>query len=334
MSSTQKGIAKLAGVSQSTVSLALAGSKEVSTAQRALIHKIAAQLRYRPSVDAQRLASRKAGVVNRGAVLAWINQEITQDFWQRHPISRAYWDGAQKQASLLGYKLDAFWMHESGMTQKRLSTILQNRGIEGVVFPHYATSSVKMEWNVWKKFAVVSLNHPFTPAVADHVCADFQYNTDLCMEQLLKNGPQSIGLVLKDVFNKETSATCLARYLFHTSTLPKNLQIPPLITPDILSEKQKYLIPWIRKWKPKILLARDYEVTQALANSGLSRVPDIVQLQLNEMTKKSSGIDEKNKETGSAAIELLCGKLHQGKFGIMRPARVLLIKGSWKTSSD
>ncbi|MEO8206186.1 MAG: LacI family DNA-binding transcriptional regulator [Chthoniobacterales bacterium] len=141
---TQKQIAKLANVSQSTVSLALSGSREVSPAQRAQIRKIASRLRYRPS-DAQRLASRKAGVINKGAVLAWINQENSRDFWQKHPISRAYWTGGQNQALRLGYKQDAFWMHEPGISQKRLAGILQSRGIEGILLPHYATSIIKMD---------------------------------------------------------------------------------------------------------------------------------------------------------------------------------------------
>ncbi|MEO6845915.1 MAG: LacI family DNA-binding transcriptional regulator [Chthoniobacterales bacterium] len=329
---TQKQLATIAGVSQSTVSLALAGSPEVSTSQRALIRKLAARMRYRPSVDAQRLAARKTGVKNKGAVLAWINLETTADFWQSHPISRAYWSGAQSQATRLGYKLDAFWLHDPGMTQTRLASILQNRGIEGILFPHYADSGVKINWSVWRKFAVVSLNHPFSPAMTDHVCADFHHNTDLCMAQLLKTNPRRIGLVLKDVFNAETSATCLARFLFQTSRLPHQFQIPPLIIPDVLSEKSAYLTPWLKRWKPDILLTRDYEMQQVLTTCRkiLPVSPRLIQLQLNELTPYIAGIDEKNAEIGIAAVELLGGKLHQGKIGFSDSPRTLLIKGQWR----
>ncbi|MEO8206184.1 MAG: hypothetical protein ABI615_08380 [Chthoniobacterales bacterium] len=79
-------------------------------------------------------------------------------------------------------------------------------------------------------------------------------------------------------------------------------------------------------------MARDYEIAQILTShrQQIPLFPKLVQLQLNEMTNKTSGIDEKNREIGSAAVELLGGKLHQRKLGISRPARVLFIKGSWK----
>ncbi|MEO8206185.1 MAG: hypothetical protein ABI615_08385 [Chthoniobacterales bacterium] len=63
------------------------------------------------------------------------------------------------------------------------------------------------------------------------------------MNTLQEKNLQPIGLILKEVFNTETNATCLARYLLHTSSLPKKLQIPPLIVPDVYSEKVKLLIP-------------------------------------------------------------------------------------------
>lgn len=323
MSATQSDVARAAGVSQSAVSLALRGVPGVSAGERDRIRRLAGRMGYRPAADAQRLAARRSRSARGGPVIGWINQE-DERFWHRHPISRAYWRGASSRARELGYQLEEFW--SEGQAPERLATILRHRGIEGLIFPLYGESRFDLGAKPWRPFSCVTLNHPPVRQIHDHVRADFQHNLDCAWGKLAGSG-RRIGLVLKRIFDDQTAAITRSRFLFQQQMLPARLRIPPLLVPDVPAAKQKAMAAWARRWKPQILLARDYEAAGLVSGK-----VEVVQLQLNELTAGCRGIDERNEIIGATAAELVCAKLQHPSRTAPASVREMLIRGRWQES--
>ncbi len=55
----------------------------------------------------------------------------TREGWHAHEKA-GYFAGATRQAKLLGYELETFWLHEPGLTKRRLSQILSTRNVQGL----------------------------------------------------------------------------------------------------------------------------------------------------------------------------------------------------------
>ena len=77
MAVTMDDVAARAGVSRAAVSFALRNSPKVSAAQRAHIAQVAAELGYRPNINASRLASSRTGTI--GVVFSDLHNVLYAD---------------------------------------------------------------------------------------------------------------------------------------------------------------------------------------------------------------------------------------------------------------
>jgi LacI family transcriptional regulator len=128
-------IAAAAKVSTSTVSRALNNHPSIPECTRIRIKQIAAKLAYTPNPLLARVFStlrehRKTGYRGTIALL-----ETTGDFQlnRADPVTLAFLRGAQEQAQMMGFGLERFPLHGTGLTPGRLAGVLKARGIEGVV---------------------------------------------------------------------------------------------------------------------------------------------------------------------------------------------------------
>src|SRR5687768_5341072 len=128
-------IAKLAGISPSAVSLALRDSPRISAKTKALVLKLARETGYAPDAKIVHLMRhlRKPRDVRQQACFGVISFYDTLRPWEksRH-LSRIY-DGMQRRARELGYRLEPLWLRAPGMTYRRFGDILAARGIDGLL---------------------------------------------------------------------------------------------------------------------------------------------------------------------------------------------------------
>ena len=76
---------------------------------------------------------RRTGSSRFTPTLALLNANENKNATREHPTVPVYLRGVQKRSHQLGYSLDEFWLHEPGMTGRRLASILRTRGIRGAV---------------------------------------------------------------------------------------------------------------------------------------------------------------------------------------------------------
>ena len=127
---TLRDVAAKAGVHHTTASRALKNDPRVCPETLKKIRTLADQMGYMPdpmlsALNAYRHASRSAQ--DHGSI-AWITNYPTRDGWRASSCYKLYFDGAAERLSRLGYRLEEFWLQETGMTARRSSQVLFHRG--------------------------------------------------------------------------------------------------------------------------------------------------------------------------------------------------------------
>lgn len=118
---TLKGLAKMAGVSVSTVSKALANSPEISDATKNKIKELAKECHYRPNYIAQSLKSSSTKTI--GVIIP----DILNFFFVKilHSI--------EETGRKMGYKIITCISNESLQTEKENIDILTNGSVDGLI---------------------------------------------------------------------------------------------------------------------------------------------------------------------------------------------------------
>jgi LacI family transcriptional regulator len=218
-------IAKVAEVSTSAVSLALQNRPGVSPAMREKILRIARELGYAPNARLSMVMAEVRKTESKDLLpIAWLNTGWERDAWQRYLFQSPYLNGARARALELGYKVDEIWAHEPGMTMKRLTKILYQRGIEGVVVTHPARH-LRLDWD---HLASVSLGASLLAPRLHRVVADLNFNLLLALKSLRRLGYRRIGICLAQEVDSASHYTlrATARDLYFSAS-PEE-RIPPL----------------------------------------------------------------------------------------------------------
>ncbi len=132
---TIRALAKMAGVSNATVSLALRNHPRIRPEVRERIQQIAAEAGYKPNplvanlLSQLRVSKSHSYQSTLGLFSIWENPARIKP---NHTFGE-YIAGCRKHAGLLGYGLDLFSLVEPEITPERLVKILQARNIRGLL---------------------------------------------------------------------------------------------------------------------------------------------------------------------------------------------------------
>ena len=128
-------IAERAGVSPSTVSLALRGSQKIPEATRQRVARIAAEIGYRPNAKVTELMSHvrlsRTGEITGSLGLISFYGEARP--WESAPALRQVYESMTVHAEEYGYRLEPMWLRAPDLTIRRVCGILDARGIEGLI---------------------------------------------------------------------------------------------------------------------------------------------------------------------------------------------------------
>lgn len=340
---THRRIAQLAGVSQAAVSLALRGDPKISAPTRARIEEAATRLGYRtnPLVAALMAQQRSARPVRYRATLGFVYTQFTRDITNDRIVG-LYFRGARACAAELGYTLEPFWLTEPGMTEKRISEILLNRGVHGLILAPLAlqppaSSTVASELDAgrlalrWDAFATVALGFTLRDPDLDRAAHDSFHGMTQLMQRLTAAGYRRIGLAMDPRHDARVHHLRLAGYLAFSHTLPKRAQLPPFIPPREHWSSEG-LLEWFDRHSPDALIGMDAQprdwLVQAQRHRGAAPLAYASCCWLP--SRQCAGWYENYEELGAAAASMVAAKLQRNEFGVPRLPHELLIKGEWK----
>src|ERR1700722_13889172 len=325
---TIRDIARDTGFHYSTVSLALRDHPRIPNSTKQIICEAANELGYQPdamlsALCAYRMTKRPP---KEQTVIAWITNHRTRTGWRMSACTRDYFEGASQRATERGYRLETFWLSETGMTGQRLSRILWTRGIQGVLLPpqeHLTTVDL-----AWDNLSAVTfgytLAHPRLHLVSNH-----EYRTmGTLFAELEKRFYQRVGLVNLREHDKRVDNNWLAAYLVEQTRLQPEHQLPPLVLDQW---NAKTFLSWVEHHRPDAIVTRLPEVLRSLRRAGY-RVPEDVGVAYHSLDEKSrclSGMKKNSLQIGIMAVDLLIDMLHRNERGSPPRPYLLMVEGSW-----
>lgn len=323
---TLSDIAKAAGVSRMTVSLALRNHPSTAQATRERIQKLAVEMGYRPNplISTLMTSVRLKRRVSQDAVLAFVVDAQSV----KKPTLLEYLQGARRRAGEHGFKLEVFTYGDSGMTARRLDGILYTRGVAGVIVAPLNEPGKALSFN-WERYAVTALGYSM-PAPALHRVVNHQiHSITVALERLAELGYSRPGLALDESDDVRVFHNWLAGYLAYAHLHREKKIPPPFITKDW---NKRTFATWFKRHRPDAVLTLKEDVLPWIKACGVS-VPEEAGLAILNWEPESgetSGIDQNSIEVGAAAIDVTVAQIHTNECGVPAQPKITLIEGRWR----
>jgi LacI family transcriptional regulator len=333
---TMTEIARAAGVSKNTVSLALRGSARISQETRERIAGIAREMGYRSNPTVARLMAelRQNRSPRFQATLAIINGNEDRKALSRHPTIPAYVDGCRRRATQLGYSLDEFWLHEPDMPVARWQSIFRTRNIRGMVIVGLMQRNRLPSHlaELWDEFpAIVTGVRTRDPALS-FACSDHHALALAAFEKAMSLGYRRPALVLDGVIDALIEGRFTAGFLTGQSRLlPQRQRTRPFHEVAAARKDITLFSRWLEQTKPDVIFTLYHEVHRWLNDLG-RRVPDdigLIQYEWRPVHGGWAGMDQCNDLVGEAALDMLISMIHHNERGVPEHPRATLIGSHW-----
>ncbi|WP_193213913.1 LacI family DNA-binding transcriptional regulator [Luteolibacter marinus] len=326
---TQKELARVLGMAQSTVSMALRGDPAINEKTRAMVLEKAAALGYQPNPSGAALAHlRQASTVPAvRASLAWLSCWQDPASLQGSREIDQLWKGAAAGAAELGYRLDEFVVGPE-LPLPRLEKVLHARGVRGIILP---PGPVPADWRKfdWDSFSVVRLGRlPDASGLTPSVVVDDQMNNALLAFRTIRGmGYKRIGFVGRPDALRSFSAG----YFLGQQEVPVGDRLPLLMASAGESNRwEDSFRDWFEAESPDAILTDCPEVPQVLSRMDV-RIPSDVGVAALGLfdCPVSAGIERNSLEVAYSGAQLLHSLIKKGSLGMPEIHRELVIKGRW-----
>jgi LacI family transcriptional regulator len=335
-----RDVARAAGVSKNTVSLALRHDAQIPEKTRLRIEDIARRMGYqRNPVVGELMARLHAGGRCRfQSSLALINAHPDENAFSRHPTIPVYVRGCQRRAAELGYKLDSFWLHQPRVSAERWIQIFKARGIPGGVLV-----GLMKENRIGAHFLPVIEAFPFVvtgvrtraPALS-FACTDHHMVALRAFEKALELGYKRPGLVLDGEIDALVEHRFSAGYRTGQALLPQARRLKPFFSVREARGNNRLFARWLRSQKPDVIFTLYTEVKDWILQAG-EQVPEgiaLVQYEWREQNPGWPGMNQHNDLVGQAAVDMLVGMLHRGERGEPPFAMATLVSPTWMDAAQ
>ena len=337
---TMNDIAKAAGVSKNTVSLALRESPRVSAETRQKVREIAIKLGYRlnPTVAnlmAQLRQSRSPGFQ---ATLALLNAHKSPDAFINHPTIPAYVNGCRQRAKELGYHLDEFWLHDPSLPVSRWLSIFRTRNIRGfIVVGMMEHNRLPSQFSpLWDEFPGVVTGVRLRSPALSFACSDQHALALEAFEKAIRLGYRRPALVLDSVIDELVEGRFTAGFLTAQSRMvPMEERTQPFYQVAAARNDRSVFTEWLKENQPDVIFTLYHEVRRWLQEQGLDVPGDIglIQYEWREEHRHWAGMNQRNDLVGEAAVDMLVSMVHHNERGIPQYPRATMIGSHWMPGS-
>lgn len=318
-----KDVAKAAGVSLMTVSMALRNHPRISVATRKRITKLAERLHYRPNPDAQQLmekvrAHKRGTYVRTIAALDFNHLMGARDYYTEEVLA-----GAIARADQLGYKLERFPVLGRSMSLSRLMVVLRTRNITGLLIPPLATGRGHLRLD-WSQFAAVSTTGALWRPRISSATPDFFTNACMAFREMRRPGYRRIGLMLPKHSEERSRHAFSAAYYWHWAT--ERIKSPP---PVLLNPTRANIMKWVKAGRFDAVVGNDYVEFDQLRELGI-----VPKLPYGCMAWRSTrpdvaGVDLQPSKIGMAAIDVVDASLRRNELGLPVNPKTIIVEGRW-----
>jgi len=324
-------IAQRLKVASSTVSRALRGDPRIGAEVRAHVRAVADELGYRPNplVSALMANRRRRGSEGAVDVIALVTNYGGREDWKTKDVCRWEFEGVQRRARELGFRLEIFSLPSYGGDIGRLQATLRARAIRGVLLGFSREDSEAPSFDC-TDFCVAGLSAYFPSVVADRANFHGFFNVQLALDHLHRLGYRRPALIVPELNNRVSNNLWSGAFLDWQRKLPKRDRCEPFIPREDAGAPE--FSDWLYRNEPDSLLVYKFPVRPMLAKRGV-RVPDDIGLAYLYRTSDerggAAGIDGNLDFVGAAALDLVVERLYANSTGVSEHPKEVLIKGTW-----
>ncbi|GAA1699979.1 LacI family DNA-binding transcriptional regulator [Microcella alkalica] len=222
---TSHDVARLAGVSQATVSRALTSSSKIRPATKARVLAAMQELNYVPHAGAQTLRTRRSGVV--GVVVSDL----------ANPFYAQMLDELTRVLSLAGYRA-VVWNAGGGSHADALQAIGEN-AVDGVIFTTATASSPELLEAVDRNRPLVLINRDVEGVACDRVIGDNAAGGRAVADFLCERGRTEIALIsgpAEATTSRDRTESFLARMRERGHDVPEHFRFDGAFSHDAAAQ--------------------------------------------------------------------------------------------------
>lgn len=326
-----RDIAAEAKVNRATVSRALRNHTSIPPETRHRIQEIARRLDYRvnPLVSTVMSHARSEGKERYVGTLAYLTAWPTRNGWNSTATDHSYFAGASARAAQSNYRVEEFWLKEPRMTSRRMSDILQARGITGLILAPLPFPPARGHLSLdLSRFAAVTLGYSVWRPNVDRVASHHGNNLVRAVRELRRLGYRRIGLALLEGLDERVDRNLVVSFQIMQQGMSAANRLPVML---IKAPGKRDFARWVRVHRPDAVVSFGGPAMQWLRDLGLSIPADVayVELDLPDTSGACAGINQHSEALAATAVDLLVAQLHRNELGVPTLPKLMLIEGTW-----
>jgi DNA-binding LacI/PurR family transcriptional regulator len=323
-------IARSLDLSHTTVSEALRDSPRVNAVTRKRVQKAAKAVGYRPNPLAGALMSEMRRA--RSGTFRGLLAILDLDGPDGRPASsnryhRELVRGASARAAALGFKAETIVTGTQGISDTRLDSILQARGIRGLLLLPVA-GNPDLSGLDWTHFAGVYTDYLIERPALHAVCPDHYRSMVFAVQKLHAMGYHRLGLVLQASHDSRLLHRWEAAFHSYHQHHARKEALPALVLPEL---DRKSFMRWFKSRQPDVVLCHRAEVMDWMEECG-ARIPDthgFCCLNVASNSRPCAGLDLQPALLGERGVELLIAALHRNDSGVPDHPSTTTIPAVW-----
>jgi LacI family transcriptional regulator len=326
---TLQDIARRAGVSKMTVSLALRGHPHAAAETRKRLRRLADDMGYRPNpLIVANMAQLRAGRPSAYAgTLAFVGCGESPERTSGNTQGRRIFVGAGRRAEALGYRIEWFGLDDAAPDGRRLSEILQARGVPGVVLGanRMLPPSAHLEWS---QFAIAAIGRTDVGHELHRTVGDYYRAVREACQRCRTRGYRRIGLAISREHDIAHQSLHRSALLGCQAEWPRRQHVPVLIAEQWAAEP---FLAWVERHRPEVVIASYDDPVRWLAEAGY-KIPEDIGLIRPHVNDRSIGVGGflfDDSELGSAAVDLVVEQLNHNERGLPDTVKRVLLTGRW-----
>jgi DNA-binding LacI/PurR family transcriptional regulator len=327
---TVRSLARELGLSRTTVSDALRGAPRVDLETVRRVQEAARLAGYQRNPLAAALMSelrRSRGATFRGVIAAIDLDEPSRPGYAAR-FHRELVVGAASRADELGFKLENFVLGRDGLLIHRLDSVLQSRGIHGVLLLP-AWEDPDLSRLDWSRYAGVYTDSIMERPALHCICSDHYRSMMAVLARLAGYGYRRPGLVLHRHNDERLQHRWSGAFRAYEENRPQVFEAVPLLMAAELDREG--FVRWFRRFQPDVVLSHNTAVIDWMEECGarIPRTHGFVSLNLVMKTRPCAGLDLQPHLLGARAAELLVAQLQRNEHGVPEWPTSTTIPARW-----